>query len=95
VAARKGAGAPHRGDDAEARKIVEMWNDNSLASSEIQINRVLTADSFDGCPWPPSDGREGWTVVRRMRGFTLWRSIGIAQPVPPPHGCADFVGGGK
>jgi hypothetical protein len=45
----------------------------------IKIIRVITADDPFGCPWPPSDGNAVWTVVRRTRGFTLWRSIQIVQ----------------
>jgi hypothetical protein len=86
----KGAGPDHCGDNGGARKLVDVGSGDNLVSSNFQINRVLTADDAFGCPWPPSD-LDGWTVVRRIRGFTLWRSIKIAQPVPPPHGCAFFL----
>jgi hypothetical protein len=47
------------------------------------ITHAVTADSFDGYPWPPSS-TDTWHVVRRLsHNFTLWRSIQIAQSVPP------------
>jgi hypothetical protein len=45
----------------------------------MQIHHVLTADDPFGCPWPPNNGDGAvWAVVRRMRGFTLWRSITVS-----------------
>jgi hypothetical protein len=90
VAGRKGAGSSHCGDNGGARKVVvEVENDGTLAPPKIQINRVVTCDDAFGCPWPPSDGCDGWTVVRRARGFTLWRSIRIVPSVPPSHDRAN------
>jgi hypothetical protein len=60
----------------------------------IQINHILTADDPLGCPWPPSDGHAMWTVVRRTRGFSLWRSIRIVPALAAAAG-ADFHLGGK
>jgi hypothetical protein len=45
----------------------------------IKILHVVTADDPFGCPWPPSDGCDGWTIVRQLCGFTLWRQILIVE----------------
>jgi hypothetical protein len=50
----------------------------------VTITRVITADSFDGQPWPPSS-TDIWHLVRRLpRNFSLWRTIQPAQSNPPP-----------
>jgi hypothetical protein len=51
----------------------------------IKITRVITADGFDGEPWPPAS-TDNWTVIRRLHGFTLWRAISGA-----PSTTADEV----
>ena len=51
---------------------------------DFKIIRVLTCDDPLGCPWPPSS-TDNWHVVRRINGFTVWRSIQIVQqPEPAP-----------
>jgi len=46
----------------------------------IKISLVITSDSFDGQPWPPSDENALWVIVRRRAdGGTLWRTIQHAQ----------------
>jgi hypothetical protein len=58
------------------------------AQPELLVRRVITADSFDGVPWPPNEPGL-WTVARRLpRGFTLWRQI--AQPATPPTDAQNF-----
>jgi hypothetical protein len=54
------------------------------------IKTVVTADSFDGQPWPPNS-TDRWHLVRRSHGFSIWRSIS-AQSDPPPADC-DHLGG--
>ena len=39
----------------------------------MKISQTLTADDCYGQPWPPPGN--GWVVIRRVPGFTLWRSI--------------------
>jgi hypothetical protein len=51
--------------------------------SRLKIIRTVTADGPFGEPWPPADG-DGWTVIRRSHGFTVWRKIQITKPDPPP-----------
>ena len=41
------------------------------------IEHVVTADDPFGEPWPP-DGL--CSIVRRARGFTLWRRIFLTSP---------------
>jgi hypothetical protein len=43
----------------------------------IEISLVITADTPDGAPWPPSDGNALWVLVRRTDGCTLWRAIKV------------------
>ena len=40
----------------------------------LAIDHVVTADGFDGEPWPPNAAGP-WVVVARARGFTKWRHI--------------------
>jgi len=43
------------------------------------IEHIITADDSFGEPWPP----DGFcSVVRRTRGFTLWRRV-ISSPTTP------------
>jgi hypothetical protein len=58
----------------------------------IQIIRVTTADDFNGQPWPPTG--DGWAVVRRTDGFTVWRSIRLVQSNPPPADARPTIIGG-
>ena len=46
----------------------------------ILVEHVITADSATGEPWPPSDGKF-YSVVRSMRGFTLWRRIKLSDGI--------------
>jgi hypothetical protein len=58
----------------------------------IKVTRVITADSFDGCPWPPIS-TDNWHAIRHINGFTVWRAIQIAQPEPPPADAQSTLGG--
>jgi hypothetical protein len=40
----------------------------------LVVEYVVTADGFDGEPWPPNAAGP-WVVVARARGFTKWRRI--------------------
>jgi hypothetical protein len=57
----------------------------------IQIVRVTTADDLNSQPWPPLG--DGWAVVRRADGFTVWRSIRLVQSDPPPADVHLTLGG--
>ena len=56
----------------------------------MQIQHIVTADDPFGEPWPPSDAGL-WCVVRRVRGFTIWRSIQLASE-PPPSNAQSICG---
>jgi hypothetical protein len=56
----------------------------------MEIQHAVTGDSLDGQPWPPLG--DGWVIVRRIPGFTLWRSIQIAQSHSPPADFANLFG---
>jgi len=51
--------------------------------SALQIFHTLTADDLNDEPLAPFG--EGWVIVRRVAGFTLWRSIAL-EPDPPLSG---------
>jgi hypothetical protein len=45
----------------------------------IKISHSINRDSPDGQPWPPPDSNALWVIVRRAEGYTLWRSIQLAE----------------
>jgi hypothetical protein len=58
----------------------------------IRITRMITADDAFGESWPPPSN-DNWTVIRRLRGFTVWRAIRIVQPEPPSTGVQSISDG--
>jgi hypothetical protein len=46
---------------------------------EMKIIHAVTADDPFGEPWPPYSD-DIWHVVRRSRGFTVWRAIQPNEP---------------
>jgi hypothetical protein len=51
----------------------------AVNGAALVIQHIITADDPFGEPWPP----DGFcSVVRRARGFTLWRRV-ISSPITP------------
>jgi len=52
----------------------------------MKIFHEVTVDDLYGQPWPPPGN--GWVVVRRIPGATLWRLIQIESD-PPQSGLVN------
>jgi hypothetical protein len=57
----------------------------------LELRHETTRDCPDGAPWPP-DG-DGWVMVRRANGGTLWRLIQLVLSDPPPTDAYSNFGG--
>jgi hypothetical protein len=57
-----------------------------LTPPRLAIDHVITADAFDGEPWPPNAAGP-WVAVARSRGFTKWRRVRISRISLPPLVC--------
>ncbi len=61
-----------------ASAIDERLLDLARIAPAVAVIYVRVEDNVDGTCWPP-DGDGYWTVVRRERGFTVWRGIEIGD----------------
>jgi hypothetical protein len=45
----------------------------------MEITRTVTNDSPDGQPWPPTERKVLWRLLRRADGWSYWRAIELAE----------------
>ena len=55
---------------------------SDLHGAALDIRHATTSDCLSGQPWPPAG--DGWVIVHRANGLTLWRSIQLLPSDPPP-----------
>jgi hypothetical protein len=64
---------------------------SDIHGAALDIRHATTSDCPDGAPWPPAGN--GWVMVRRGNGLTLWRSIQLLPSDPPPADAHSILGG--
>jgi len=67
------------------RNLMDWPPERKTNGAALNIEHIITADDPFGEPWPP-DG--SCSIVRRARGFTLWRRL------PPPLRAPDIAANG-